>query len=320
MKPLVVADIGGTNARFAVATVADDGAVALDYAATFPTREYDSFDACIARYLSRARIEGPVDACLAAAGPAVDNAVSMTNLGWRVDGAALTGRFGLDRVHVVNDFVAMAWSTSVDTQLDLLPIRPGEARQGVRLVLGPGTGLGVCALVPVGDGWLEVPGEGGHVRCPAWRAFPESVWEQLRAWNPGLYVELVLSGRGMENLHAAMLAVSRSRSSASSAVEITASAVREADAMSVRTARVFCDLLGCAARDFALTFGALGGVYLAGGILPRLREQLLGSAFADHFVDHPTYRDYLSAMPVSLIQNGQAAMLGAARWFRQRVG
>ncbi len=315
MKPILVADIGGTNARFAVASLRDDGSIVLSEARVYQTASFATFEACIDAYLIDLGHSAPLDAVLAVAGPAVNDVVEMTNLKWRVDGPALERNPKLGHVRVINDFVAMAWSTAEPDELELTSVKAGVREPfAPRLVLGPGTGLGVAGLMPSGDGWLAVPGEGGHIACPPYAAFPTGVFDALHRTHPGLYLELVLSGRGLVNLYRAMALTRGLPAAAETPRQVCEAAVAGDDLLCVEAARTFCLVLACVARDFALTYAARGGVFLAGGILPRLQATLFEVPFATYFETHPTYSELLQGMPVYLIRHGQAAMIGAAAW------
>lgn len=308
MKRFLVADIGGTNARFALASPGPR----LDAVRIMATSEYATFEACLEAYLAPLAVDGPLDATLAVAGPVVDNAVAMTNLGWRVDGAMLAAHPALGAVRVINDFVAMAWATEAASELDLLAVKGGKPHaQGSRLVIGPGTGLGVGALVPADGRWVALPGEGGHVACPPYTSFPPGVFDALQAAHRHLYLELVLSGRGLVHLDRA-LHEARGMPPVTRSAEAIGSAATEGEATAAETVDIFCLVLAEAARDFALTFAALGGVFLAGGILPKVEARLTACAFEQRFTDHPNYRELLGGIPVHLIRHGHAAMLGAA--------
>jgi glucokinase, proteobacterial type len=312
-SPWLVADIGGTNARFGLVRRAGGPPEAV---AVLPGAEYDGLPDAVAAYLE---LYGggvrPGAACLAIAGPVDGDRYRLTNAGWRGSIRDL----GLPESHLLNDFEALAFSLPFLAGDDLRPLGgPPPAARKVKAVLGPGTGLGVAGLVPAGDGWVPLPGEGGHVSAAAVTDLEMEVVRALRADGLG-YVdaEHLISGPGLSRLHRGLALVDGVPPEDLSAAEIVA---RTDDPRCVRTVEVFCGLLGAFAGNVALTLGARGGVYLGGGVLPRIADRVRASDFRRRFEANPILADYLASIATCLIVAEQPALTGAAAWLAQHLG
>jgi glucokinase len=314
---MLLADIGGTNARFCV--LAPDGRPGP--ATRLTLDPFPGIAEAIETFLAASPGPRPEGAVLAVAGPVAANRVMLTNRrgpDWVVDGAVLAARLGLARgVEVVNDFAALAWSLP---QLGAAELRHlGGAAAGEpgapMVVLGPGTGLGVAAFLPEGDGGRVLPTEGGHAALAAGTAREAAVIEHLRARFDG-HVSAergALSGQGIENLHAAIAALDGLAVPDRTAAEIVAAALApEPCPVAAETLSMFCALLGGFAGDLALMFGARGGVFIGGGISPRFPDRLAASDFRARFEAKGRFRDWLAPVPAWLILHPDPAMLGLA--------
>lgn len=299
----LLADIGGTNARFAVF----DGQ-ARSPLVTVGLDDVAGIAEAIEGFL--AGKPRPRAAVLAVAGPVEDNAVRLTNRGWLVDGAALAARLGISKVTVVNDFAAISWSLPRLAGADLHPLGGGTGGvPGAPLaVLGPGTGLGVGAFLPP-DRVLVT--EGGHASLAAHDGREAAVVEWLRARHGHVSAERLVSGQGIENIHAALAALDgRAEAAPLAAAEITARALAGEDPRCAEALAMFCALLGSLAGDLALLYGARGGVYVAGGIAPRFPAYLAASAFRARFEAKGRFAAWLAPVPTWLVLRPDAAMLG----------
>lgn len=299
----LLADIGGTNARFALLDGATAGAPLVLPVAAHPTVE----DA-IAVALARLAPEGGVDrAVLALAGPVLEEPVRLTNAPWAVSSTALSRRFGFARVRLVNDFLAQAHALPHLAPSDLVPIGGGERAAGApMLVLGAGTGLGVAGFLP-GPG-LAVPTEGGHVGLAPTDAREDAVVAGLRRLCGRAGAEEALSGRGLANLHAVVAGLQGATVPARDAAAVAAAAGHcpvAAEAVSL-----FLGFLAGTAGDLALAWGARGGVFLSGGILPRLADRLDQAAFRARFVAKAPMQEWMADIPLALVTHPAPAFLG----------
>ena len=229
----------------------------------------------------------------------------MMNIDWEFDPVVLSADLGLNATWIINDFHAQALGVQVLEDRDRVAIGGGEPVAGGALaVLGPGTGLGVAGLTPATDGYSVVTGEGGHVTLAAASDFEAELIAEVRRRSGHCSAERLLSGSGLTLLHDVVHG-----EDGVAAAELSRRAhAKDADAL--RTFSVFFDLLGTVAGDLALTLGALGGTYLAGGIALANRQLLVQSNFRARFVDKGRYRDYLSKIPTWLITADTPALYG----------
>ena len=312
--PRVLGDVGGTNARFAFQ--AQDGGPLLDVVAV-PTAAHPTLAEALAGYLRRTGRPAPPWCAIGIANPITGDFVQMTNCHWSFSIEALRTELGFERLVVINDFTALALALPELPASERVQIGGQAAVDGAPIALiGPGTGLGVSGLVP-GDApgrWIALQGEGGHVSLPAADAREAAVIEQLRERFGHVSAERAVSGPGLEALHAALLALDGAAEPALTAAEITLAAQAGSDAACIEAVALFCAFLGTAAGDLALTLGARGGVYIGGGIVPRLGELFGASRFRERFDAKGRFRTYLEPIPVFVIHAGVSpALLGAAR-------
>lgn len=309
----LLADIGGTNARFAWQD--GPGAPIVDEQ-TLPTAGFAGIDDAIHAYLKANGRTAPRACAIAIANPIVDDTVRMTNGPWAFSSSALRAACGFERLVLLNDFTALA--------LALPGLAPEQLRQvgGTRAqpnaavgLIGPGTGLGVSGLVPDGrGGWVPLQGEGGHATLVARTPREAAVMDALGRQFGHVSAERAVSGPGLIDLHAALLAADGLPPSAASpsAAEILRAALDGSDARCAEAIELFCAFLGTMAGNLALTLGARGGVYIGGGIVPRLGEAFDRSPFRERFEAKGRFRDYLAAIPVWVIDAARSPALGGA--------
>lgn len=310
--PYVVADIGGTNARWGLVSGVDShGHFVIERVHTFENKCHPKFENSLAAYLDFLGGVSVRKVCVALAGPVMGDRIEMTNINWAFSIAAVAEEFQLEKLLVVNDFTALAYATSAFAEKDLLSIKPGKEIVATRAILGPGTGLGMASLVPLNGHWFPVSGEGGHT---AFAPFGAEEIEVCRVLQEQGYVskETLLSGSGLERIYKVLAKVRGQIVEPKSASSISGFAVSNANALAVDTLNLFCAVLGSAAADLVLTVGAQGGVYLGGGILPRVREFLLKSPFVERFSEKGIMSHYLVDVPVYLIVAEEPALVGAA--------
>jgi glucokinase len=306
----LIGDIGGTNARFAIAEKGTVGEMTI-----LPTQDHPTFEHAIRTYLEGlSDADGAREAAFAIAGPVSGDRITFTNRqSWTFSIAALRSRLGLDRLDIVNDFTANALSLPYLTPDDIEKVGGGAAVPGGPMgILGPGTGLGVSGLIAKNGGWIALAGEGGHATLPAASAREAAVVEYLRGKYGHVSAERLLSGQGLVDLHAALATIDGVTVTAKEPPEITEAALDGTDARARETVDTFCAVLGTVAGDLALTLGATGGIYIAGGIVPRLGTVFAGSPFRKRFEFKGRMSPFNAAIPTFVVTHQAPAMIGLA--------
>jgi glucokinase len=266
-----------------------------------------NLEGAISRYLAETGAR-PDAAVLAIAGPLEGEEVALTNRTWRFRPGELAHRFGFAKLRLVNDFEAIAWALTRLTAADAHPLGPPlPARPGVRVVLGPGTGLGVAALVPVDGRWQVLASEGGHASFGPQSPDELEIFAALLHEHGSVSAETILSGPGLPRLLRAV----DPRSQASTPEIVVANALA-GDAAAFVTVQLFVQLLGRFAGGLALTFKAVGGVYIAGGVASRLGKLFDAQAFRAAFDAHPPYQALLASIPIWLMTRSEPGLIGCA--------
>jgi len=301
---ILLGDVGGTNARFAMLS---DGALGpIEHLAV---ARYVRFDDALAAYF-----EGKTDkisrALFAVAGVVRGERCEMTNSPWVVDAGELRARFGFAVVRLINDFEAVAWSLPQLAPDELRQIGGGEPKPGaLKLALGPGTGLGVAAYVPA-HGGLVLGTEGGHSSLPGGTAREDAVISALRRKFGHVSIERVLSGPGLVNLYQTIASLDGVSVPERGSHDIREAAIAGTCPVSRAALDLFCAWLGEVTGNFALSLGAQGGVYIGGGFVPKMRDELLNSQFRERFDRKGRLSDYVRAIPVYLIGHDDPAFIG----------
>lgn len=310
-SPRLLADIGGTYARFALETAPG----AFTAIASLRCADHADFHAAVSAYLAGLpeALRAIEHAAIAIANPVEGDQVRMTNYHWQFSIEEMRQRLGFDTLVVVNDFTALAMALPRLGPTELRQIGGGQARMpSVVGLLGSGSGLGVSGLIPAGEGWIALGTEGGHT---AFAPRDEREIAILRhAWKQYDHVsfERLLSGPGLELIYRALAEHAGAVAEDLSAPEITQRALDASDAVCVDTLEVFCSLLGTAAGNLAVTLGALGGIYIGGGIVPRLGTAFDRSPFRARFEDKGRFSDYVAAIPTFVITAEHATFKGAS--------
>ncbi|QKX17150.1 glucokinase [Microbulbifer sp. YPW1] len=314
----IVADIGGTNARFAIAHP-HQGGYRLESIQVVNCAKFGDFYTALGQWLQELDQPQPTEACIAVAGPVEKTPqggrVTMTNLGWDIRAEELCARFSLERALVVNDFAALALSLPRLPEEDKWALRDVPAQnQAPMVVLGPGTGLGVAALVHEGGSYRVVPGEGGHANLSAGSERELELLRILAREQMPVYNEYVLSGGGLVNLYRAVCALHGRPAEALTPPDVSSRGLDGSDPMCRETLLDFLNFLGSAAGDAALYYVARGGVFLGGGVLPRIESLLPESEFEQRFTHKGRLGDWLQGVRVEVLKAGYPALIGAAAW------
>ena len=316
-RPWLVADIGGTNARFG--WMAETGeevqhVVTLHCAGhSGPASAAREYLAGLQRTLGSA-YRAPRAAAFAVATAVAGDRISFTNSGWSFSRQATRGELGLDELLILNDFEALALSLPRLRPAQLAPVggTPAAAASGALAVIGPGTGLGVAGIMPTARGWVAIPGEGGHATLAPVDDHESALLAAVRREHCHVSAERLLSGIGLPVLHQAEAAVAGLVHEPLSTQAIVQRGLALDDALCSRTLDDFCALLGSFSGNVALTLGARGGVYIGGGIVPRLGPRFFASRFRERFEAKGRFQSYLQAIPTALITDTLAALTGAA--------
>lgn len=320
MTDLVALDIGGTHARFALASIGPDGAISLGEPETLKTGDYASLKTAWEEFERRCGCTIPRDAAIAIAGPVHGETVRMTNNSWVIHIGRIDEQLGLDRVCVLNDFAAVAHAVARAEESSFLhlagPDLPLPAK-GTISVIGPGTGLGVAHLWRDGAGNYHVQAtEGGHVDFAPVDHVDDVVLARLRKLHRRVSTERVVSGPGIVEIYHALAAIE-----GRAVQELEDRAIWEAgltgtDSLAAAAVERFCLSLGSAAGDYALAHGA-GAMVVAGGLGYRIRETLRRSGFAERFRFKGRYEQMMAGLPVKLITHPQPGLFGAAAAFQR---
>jgi glucokinase len=316
--PRLLADIGGTHARFASQLGAGEP---LSHVARYACADFETLWDAICHHLWREGLPRPSCCAIGIATAITGDQVRMTNHHWNFSINALRSALGVRRLVVLNDFSALALALPALQAHDWRQVGGGEAVPGAPVgLVGPGTGLGVSGLVPqmsgglAGAAMVPIAGEGGHVTLSSSEPEEAAVLAVLQRRFGHVSAEQALSGPGLENLYRALGEVRGDPHASASAAQITAAALGGDDGLAGAALALFCALLGDVAGNLALTLGARGGLYVGGGIVPRLGDWFDRSAFRERFESKGRFRGYLSAIPTLVLQSSdQAALMGAAR-------
>jgi glucokinase len=348
-RPWLVADIGGTNARFAYV---GPGRMLPEHVMTLPVAQYAGPAQAAQDYLARLAAQcthtgsvytPPRAAAFALATAVGADRVELTNAGWVFARHDLAALLGLDTLLLLNDFEALALSlprlsagqlrsigpvpaaqavrgVGSAGGITVHPINPGTQPSGNLAVVGPGTGLGVAGLVrdPRG-GWIALPGEGGHATLAPGNDFESDLLTAVRQHHPHVSAERLLSGIGLPVLYQGVADVLGQRVASLDAQTVVDGALSGRDVVAQRSVDVFCALLGSFSGNVALTLGARGGLFIGGGIVPRLGERFFQSEFRARFEAKGRFRGYLEGVPTALITDTLAALSGTVMALEQKA-
>ncbi|KTC68929.1 glucokinase [Legionella birminghamensis] len=313
----IVADIGGTNARFCRVEL---NSLTIDQIKILSCADYRGIEDAWIHYLETSSVKVVSQAAIAIACPVNNEIIRMTNSHWQFSRELIKQKLDLKQLYILNDFTATAMCLPVLAAEHRLQIGNGLAESGQnKLVLGAGTGLGVAQLISSAHGFMPLAGEGGHAD---WAVQTEQEWfihQYLSRKYGHVSSERILSGTGLEDIYTALAAYHGKREQSLSAAEIAQMALSNSCSLASAVVKQFFASLGGFAGNLALTTNAFGGVYLAGGIVPKLLPLLVESEFRERFEDKGRFREFNQKIATFVITAEQPGLLGAAAYLKQRM-
>lgn len=323
MSEVVVVDIGGTHARFAIASVAERGTITLDEPETLHTADHASFQTAWEAFRERKGGTLPPAVSMAIAGPVgspgnLNPVIRFTNNPWIIRPALIPEKLGVERFTLVNDFAAVAHAVARADDSQFLHLAgPDEplGRDGTISVIGPGTGLGVAHLWRSGAQYRVQATEGGHIDFAPLDSIEDAILARLRQRHLRVSVERVVAGPGIVDIYQALAALEGRTVPERDAIEIWNLGTSGEDSLAAAAVDRFCLSLGSVAGDIALAQGGFAGVVIAGGLGYRIRDTLLASGFAARFKAKGRFESLMAGIPVKLIVHPQPGLFGAAAAF-----
>ncbi|APR34923.1 bifunctional transcriptional regulator/glucokinase [Paraburkholderia sp. SOS3] len=307
--PRLLADVGGTNARFALETRPGE----ITQVHVYPCADYPGIADVIKKYLKDTKIGRVNHAAVAIANPVDGDQVRMTNHDWHFSIEATRRALGFDTLLVVNDFTALAMALPGLTDTQRVQVGGGTRRpHSVIGLLGPGTGMGVSGLIPADDRWIALGSEGGHASFAPSDEREDLVLQYARKKWSHVSFERVAAGPGIEIIYRALAARDKKRVPSTLDVAEISKRGLEGDPLAAETLDVFCGILGTFAGNIAVTLGALGGIYIGGGVVPRLGDFFAKSSFRQRFEAKGRFEDYLKNVPTFVITAEYPAFLGVS--------
>ena len=309
--PILAADIGGTSTRLRLV----EGAEILDEK-DYSSQDHPNLNSILENFI---KAHAPLDlqaACLAVAGPVREGIARVTNLPWVVQDRLISEEFNIPRVHIINDFEAIGYALAILQPEDFYELQAGSPESiGTRALIGAGTGLGVAIVTRCGGRWQVLPGEGGHIDFAPRSREQQALVDNLLEQNDRVSVEMLLSGPGLERIYKFICTQNGldTDSARRTAASISSTALMGRDPLAVKALELFVEIYAAQAGNLALTSLATGGVFLAGGIAPKILPVLKQGRFIEVFADKPPMSDLLQSMPVRVVLNTRSGLLGAAQ-------
>lgn len=312
----LVADIGGTNIRLGVADLTD---LSISNIITYQCEDFTNVDLAIEKYLAETQ-QAVTHACIDVATAVTGDEVSLTNNHWSFSQQALKAQFGWQHLSVINDFTAIAMSVPSIADEKKVQIGGGQAIAKKPIAIyGAGTGLGVAHLVHTGDKWLPIDGEGGHVDFAPIEQDEINVLQELQKKYARVSAEQILSGLGLVQIYQSLCAAEGTEAKELKPADITELALANSDEYAVRSLQLFCRVLGSFGGNLALNVKALGGVYIAGGIVPRFIDYVKQSDFRARFDAKGRFGKLIETIPVYVVTEEQPGLIGCAAYLQQEI-
>ena len=321
MTDLVAVDIGGTHARFVIASVAEDGSISLGEPETLHTKDHASFQTAWEDFRERRGGSLPPRAALSVAGPVGGEVIRFTNNPWIIRPSLMQSKLGVDQFTIVNDFAAVAHAVARAPDDQFLhitgPDRP-LASEGTISLIGPGTGLGVAHLWRSGNEYRVTATEGGHIDFAPLDSIEDAILARLRKSHNRVSIERVVSGPAIGPIRQTLAAMEGRPVTEEDDVTLWTRGMEDRDSLAAAAVDRFCLSLGSVAGDIALAQGGFGGVVIAGGLGYRLRDHLPHSGFAERFRAKGRFSELMADNPVKLIVHPQPGLFGAAAAFAKQ--
>ncbi len=316
-QPLLIADIGGTNARFALVSRQVPW---FRQAQTLQAVDFATIEQAIDAYLETQTSSALQGICFAVAGPIQDQSARFTNNHWFINRTDLRHRYGTDRVQLLNDFEAIAYSLAqlgaADLQVIGRPAQLNTSEDFTLAVLGPGSGLGVAGLCQRGNTGYPLATEAGHIGFSAKNSLQINMLQILHRKFGRVSNERLLSGPGLVNIHEALCELNNQQNPGLTATDIAIAGAGQSDPLCTQSLALFFELLGQVAGDIALALGAWQGIFIGGGIAQRYPEQLASSKFRQGFENKGRYRTLMESIPTWLITHKNPGLLGSSVYAR----
>lgn len=316
MSIILVADIGGTNGRFGLVNACTHGkGYNAEKQISLPSANYPTLADMIRDYVKQADIAMPKFACLAIAGPIQDGHVKVTNLPWEFSISRLRDELNMQALDVINDYSALAYAAPHLQPNDITTLYNAEANPYAPIgVMGPGTGFGAALLAPLNHGWKIIPTEGGHCSFAPTTDTEIAILQEMRKRFEHVSIEHLLSGQGLVSIYMALAAIHGREPEDLDPADVSERGMKHSDPLCEEALQAFCNILGSVAGDKALSWGAMGGIFLGGGIVPKIAHYLPQTDFIKRYLHKGIMRGYVEEVPVHMVTNDKAALIGTAAW------
>lgn len=318
MSLLLVADIGGTNARFGLVEQTPKTNTPTYIASqqiTLRCADYPDMGSMIKACCAEFKVAIPEFACLAIAGPIEHGVAQITNLGWKFVIDELRDQLGMKTLHVINDFAALAYAVPFLSEQETKTLYAADSNpEAPIVVMGPGTGFGMALLVPDNGHWDIIPTEGGHASFAPTNEKELAIKAFLLKEKPHVSVENILSGAGLVNLYRALAHIAGVTAQPYTPADVSTKGLSNEDPICRDAVVTFCNTLGAVAGDKAVSTGARGGVVIGGGITPKLMSILAETEFEQRYKNKGPMQAYVSSISIKVIVNDKAALVGSAAW------
>lgn len=312
----LVADVGGTNIRLAIANLDDFSMASI---CTYQCANFNNIDEAISQYFNENNVTAEY-ACIDVATAVVGDQISLTNNHWSFSQQAIKQKFGFKQLILINDFTAIAMSVPHISSAKKVQIGGAAPQENKPIAIyGAGTGLGVAHLVHTGEKWLPLAGEGGHVDFAPIDADEVAVLAQLQKKYARVSAEQLLSGLGLVQIYQSLQAIAGNEVSDVSPAYVSTSALDNSDAVAVKTLQMFCRILGSFGGNLALTLTTFGGVYIAGGVVPRFIDYVKTSDFRRRFDAKGRFSKLVETIPVYIVTEDQPGLIGCAAYLKQEL-